>query len=217
LNRGVRGVLAVLIVAAAACSAKPDALPFYRSAEMTPEWLGSSQAASPAMHRVAPFVFVDQSGASVNEHVLDGKVTIVQFFFTDCGDICPNTTRNIAGLLRAMPADVPVQVLSYSVRPERDSIAALRAFAARRGVTDPRWHLLTGPRAAMETLARASYFVSLGSGANYGVDSIAHTESLLLVDGDRRLRGVYAGMLELEVNKLADDVRELARVSGVNR
>ena len=37
-----------------------------------------------------------------------------------------------------------VQVLSYSVTPERDSARALRAFAKTHGITDPRWHLLTG-------------------------------------------------------------------------
>ena len=165
-------------------------------------------------HRVAAFRLIDQNENIVTERVFAGKITVVHFFFTGCGDICPNTTSNIVALMAALPVSAPVQVLSHSVLPNRDSTTALRRFAAKRGVTDPRWHLLTGDSAEINRLARGSYFVRVGDGRTYGVATIAHTESLLLVDSAGRLRGVYAGTLRLEVDRLAEDIRTLLAEAG---
>lgn len=186
-----------------------SSLPYYRSAALEPEWLSSREARSPAMHRVAPFRMTDQDGATVTERALARHVTIVHFFFTKCGDICPTTRRNIARALDSLGADDRVQVLSYSVTPERDSVAALRTYASTHRITDPRWRLLTGAKGDVERLARQSYFVRLGDGTTYNVATIAHTESLVLIDGERRIRGIYAGSLVLEVNRLVEDVRAL--------
>jgi protein SCO1/2 len=176
---------------------------------MTPEWLSDREANSRGTHRVAAFQLTDQFGATVSNRAFDGKVTIVGFFFTRCGDVCPTTTRNLARVLRDLPGANDLQILSHSVTPDRDSVAALRVFAASHGIDDSRWHLLTGSVAEITRLARDSYFVRLGNDSTYGVASIAHTESVLLVDGCGRLRGVYAGTLVLEIQRLQEDVRTL--------
>jgi protein SCO1/2 len=84
-------------------------------------------------------------------------------------------------------------------------------FVARHHVTDARWHFLTGDAPTFESLARSSYFVRLDRDTTYGVSSIAHTESVLLVDSRGRLRGVYAGSLPLEIDRLRDDIKLLLR------
>jgi protein SCO1/2 len=206
----MRALLA-LVLSCAACRHNADSLPFYRNAAMTPEWLSRAEATAPTMHRVAEFRMVDQGGRTVTERSLAGHVTLVHFFFTACGDVCPLTTSNLGRVLAGLPGDDRLQLLSYSVTPERDSVGALRAFAAMHGIADPRWHLLTGSRSDVERLARDSYFVRLGDGRTYGVQAIAHTESVLLVDADGRLRGVYAGTLPLEMERLRQDIAELER------
>ena len=203
--------IAALLVAAGTSGitrAGSSALPYYRTAALEPEWLSAADARSADMHRVAPFAMVDQEGRLINEHAFSGRVTVVQFFFTTCGDVCPTTTHNLAAVLQTLAGD-KVQVLSYSVTPERDSVAALRHFAAMHGITDPRWRLLTGSRSLVEVLARESYFVRLGDGRTYNVSTIAHTESVLLIDGERRLRGIYAGTLRLDMDRLVEDARAL--------
>jgi protein SCO1/2 len=181
---------------------------------MTPEWLNEREAGLPSTHRVAAFQLTDQSGNQVTDKSLAAHVTVAHFFFTKCGDICPTTTRNLARTLEEVPRDNRLQILSYSVSPERDSLPELRAFATKHHITDSRWHLLTGDTHAIESLARNSYFVRLGKDTTYGVASIAHTESLILVDGKRRLRGVYAGSLPLETERLREDILTLLRESS---
>ncbi len=199
-----------------ACTQRTEELPFFRTAAMTPEWLTPSDASSPSMHRVAAFRAIDQTGSTITEEAFVGRVTIAHFFFTSCGDVCPTTTHNLHRMLRELPGEQRVQVLSYSVTPARDSVAELRRFVAKHHVNDARWHFLTGDQQAFESLARSSYFVRLGKDTTYGVSSIAHTESILLVDSRGRLRGVYAGSLPLEIDRLRDDVKLLLRegISG---
>ena len=198
-----------LALAGYVCGCGRSALPFYRTAAMTPEWLAAEDANAASIHRVAPFSLTDQHGARLTNKSFAGKVSVVHFFFTACRDVCPATTRNIAELLRDVRGDERLQVLSHSIAPAADSVAALAHFAADRGIRDPRWHLLTGDSTAIDSLARRSCFVRLGSDTTYGVRSIAHSESVLLVDGEGRLRGVYAGTLQLEMDRLKEDVRIL--------
>jgi protein SCO1/2 len=198
------------LVGATGCTGeKVSRLPYYRTAALTPEWLPAGVADGRDMHRVGAFRAVDQAGAVVTERALAGKVTVAHFFFTQCGDVCPSTSRNLARLLRELPNAGRLQVLSYSVAPERDSLDALRAFAALRHIDDTRWHLLSGTREGIDALAHRSYFVRLGADTTYGVSRIAHTESLVLVDGHGRLRGVYAGTLPLEIDRLREDIAVL--------
>jgi len=203
----MRTLIVLALAAAAGCGR--SRLPFYRTAAMTPEWLSAKDASAASIHRVAPFVLTDQHGVRVTDRSFTGKVSIIHFFFTTCRDVCPTTTRNIDALLRDMRGDERIQVLSHSIAPAADSVGALVHFATDRGIRDPRWHLLTGDSASIDSLARRSYFVRLGRDTTYGVKSIAHSESVLLVDGRGRLRGVYAGTLQLEMDRLQEDVRVL--------
>jgi protein SCO1 len=202
------------LLGALGCSGRQDStatesLPFFRDSTLTPTWLTAAEARAPEMHRVAAFRADNQDGRSITHATLAGRITLVHFFFAHCVDICPTTTRNVARTLGAIGADPRAQVLSFTITPERDSVPMLRQFATRHGLTDPRWHLLTSDRAQVETLARTSFFVRIGDGTSWGVDQIAHTETVLLVDREGRLRGVYASSLPLEMERAAKDVRTL--------
>jgi protein SCO1/2 len=201
--------LAVLILLLGACAGEPSALPYYRTAELTPEWLGARTARSASMHRVGAFAMLDQAGSTVTQANLGGHITVVSFFFTHCQDVCPITMRNLQQVLSEMGSEPKLQILSYSILPDTDALAGLRTFAAEHTIDDPRWHLLTGSSDEVRSLARDSYFVGSGDGETYGVQKIAHTESVVLVDGEGRIRGVYAGTLPLEMDRLKEDVRVL--------
>jgi protein SCO1/2 len=204
----MRRLVCAAVLLCAGCVGDPDGLPFYRTAALTPEWLAGPDRASPAVHRVSAFDLRNQHGAAVRDSILDGRVSIVHFFFATCGGVCPATRVNLAQLMRAVP-DADVRILSHSVQPERDSVAALAAYAELHGIRDPRWQLLTGTRSEVERLARESYFVNLSDGRSYGTEQLAHTETVVLVDRQRRIRGVYNGTLPLDVERLRDDIAML--------
>ena len=204
-------VVSVLVIAAsgAACSEEHPTVPFYRTAALTPEWLGKRLTDNSSFHHVASFSLTDQDGKTVTSQSLDHRVSIIHFFFTRCAGVCPTSYTNIARLLATMAGEPRIQVLSHSVMPESDSVPALRAYANTHDLTDARWRLLTGSRSGIEKLARESYFVNLSNGSSYGVKDLAHTETLVLVDSHGRLRGVYTGSLRLDIDRLGEDIKSV--------
>src|SRR4051812_20312143 len=107
-------------------SASRSSIPFYRSAQMNPEWLSRRVADAPTMHRVAHFEVIDQNEQRLTERAFAGHVTIAHFFFTRCGDVCPTTTTNLKRVLKSFGPQPMVQVFSYSLTPAADSVGALR-------------------------------------------------------------------------------------------
>ncbi len=198
-----------LTVMCVACSTMRDGLPYFRDQDLTPEWLSVSTAAAPTMHRVQSFSLVDQRGRVVTEREISGHITVVHFFYATCGRVCPRTQSSLARWLRAMPSDNRIQVLSHTVQPERDSVAALAEYAIMHEIVDARWRLLTGPRSTIESLAATSYFVNLTDGRSYGSTDLQHTETLSLIDQQGRIRGIYNGTLQLDMERMADDARLL--------
>jgi protein SCO1/2 len=75
----------------------------------------------------------------------------------------------------------------------------------------PGWHLLTGNREAIYTLARKGYFADERLGFSKDTSEFLHTENFILVDAKGKIRGVYNGTLELETNELMADIRVLQR------
>jgi protein SCO1 len=185
-------------------------LPFFDSAEFTPRWL--EEDALPAdFHRVVAFALTDQRGDSVTEADMDGQVTVVDFFFTTCVGICPTLTKNMAVIDAAFPPGADLLLLSHTVTPDDDTVDVLKSFAARKGVTSPRWHLLTGERSLIYHLGRQIYFVEEDLGINRSDDDFLHTENMVLVDGDRHIRGVYNGLNTASVQQLIADIGVLMR------
>jgi protein SCO1 len=195
----------------AACERTGGELPYYLTPELTPEFVSRDIAANPDVHRVGEFSLVRSDESVLTESALDEKVSVVHFFFTECSGVCPKTQPNLAWLLKQLPNENEIQILSHSVKPSDDSVAALRHYAAHHHITDTRWILLTGAMPEIEKVAGQYYYANLNDGRSYGVTDLAHTETLYLVDGDRRIRGVYNGTLRLDVERLRDDAARLLK------
>jgi protein SCO1/2 len=190
-------------------STSREALPFYRTAVATPEWLDASAVQDPSLHRVAPFGLTDQNGRAVTERDVAGKVYVASFFFTTCRGLCPNLYTNLAAVLRAFPADSGIRVLSHTVTPEIDNVAALAQYAASHHIDDTRWRLLTGAPAEIRRLALGSYFVQLGDTTGNANGTMLHTETIVLVDSAGHIRGMYDGSLAFDTQRLIDDIHTL--------
>lgn len=210
--RGAALLLAAAVLAACA-SESHDGLPYYVGDDGTPTWLEPGSAALGSADRVGDFTLVDQTGRRVTGADVAGRIRVASFFFTRCTDLCPRLKSGLARVQAAFAGADDVVILSHSVTPEADGPDVLAAYARANGIVAGRWELLTGDRAEIERLAYADYRVNLSDGSRYGVDSLAHTETLVLVDGAGRIRGYYNGSLPYDVDRLIEDVRTL-RAAG---
>lgn len=205
--------VALLVVFAAVAAGRhrtTDVLPYYVDDTFAPHWLKQKKAA--AVPVVGGFSLTNQEGREVTNLDVDGRVRVVNFFYTHCGDICPMTRERLRTIATKYAGDDRVVILSHSVAPHVDTPAALGDFATAKAIRAPAWQLLTGADSTLDRLARDAYHLKAPSVArSWGVDSIAHTERVVLVDQAGHLRGVYNGTLPLEMEHLAADIETLLR------
>lgn len=187
-----------------------DALPYYNTPDFTPIWLANpAEVDQQIPHRIANFAFRDQTGQLVTQATIANKIHIASFFFTACPTICPKLTTQLKAVQDSFSREPGVKMLSFSVMPWADSVAQLHHYAQRKGINANQWHLLTGNRSQIYTLARRSYFAEEAIGFTKDSTEFLHTEHVLLIDQNRRIRGVYNGTLPLEIDKLIEDIRVL--------
>ena len=186
-------------------------LPFYNTAEFTPEWINEGDPGYSEIHTIGSFNFLNQNGDKITNQDLEGKIYVADFFFTLCPGICPKMTSNMAKLQKEFISDDDVMLLSHSVMPWADSITVLKEYAEARDINSNKWHLLTGSQESIYSLARQSYFAEKEIGLDKETDEFLHTENFILVDGKGRIRGVYNGTLSLEVSRLITDIKNLKK------
>lgn len=161
-------------------------------------------------HVVGDFSFQDQRGDTITQKDLDGRVSVVEYFYTSCPGICPEMNRNMARVYELFRHTPGFQILSHTVNPSYDKVPVLAKYAEQYDA-DPRiWKFLTGPRSELNRMAVEDYL--LGAADSTGVsDQFVHTEWWALVDKQRRIRGFYDGLKASDISRLEQDIRRLLR------
>ncbi len=206
--------IAVAIGVVATRLRRPDALPFYQTADRTPEWITPGSTEYARIHRVDDFSLTDQDGHTITRADVTGKIYVASFFYTACQQLCPTLRSNLAKVQAAFRDDDRVLILSHSVAPQHDDTVALARYAAANGMIRGKWHLLTGAAAEIARLERESYFAQLPDSVNGEPVRLLHSETFVLVDGEGRVRGVYDGSLVYDTEKLIGDIRTLRTPSS---
>lgn len=188
-----------------------NALPYYNTANFDPQFLNNNQAEKRINHTIANFSMTDQYNQTITQKDIEGKIHIANFFFTSCGSICPKMTNNLIDIQKFIKNEKDIVLFSYSVTPWQDSVPVLKSFAKEYKITSPNWHLLTGKKEEIYELARKSYFAEENIGFSKDTSEFLHTEHILLVDKNKKIRGIYNATLELEIQQLIKDIKELKK------
>jgi protein SCO1 len=187
-----------------------DQMPYFNTPDFTPQFFNKpSEAAIMITHRIADFSLHNQYGEMVSRNDLTGKIHVADFFFTSCGSICPRMTNNMKIVANAYGNDSDVVMLSYTVTPWQDSVPVLKDYAEYNAINYDNWHLLTGPKSEIYTLARQSYFAEQELGFTKDSTEFLHTEHFILVDKTGRIRGIYNGTIQLDIEQLVQDIELL--------
>ncbi|WP_245532628.1 SCO family protein [Bernardetia litoralis] len=185
-------------------------LPFYNTPDFTPIFLDNkAEIPTKIPHTISDFSFLNQDSSLITEKAIEGKIHVADFIFTYCGSICPVMTENFQLVEKQFLEDENVVFLSYSVTPWVDKPHILKAYKERKGIKKQNWHFLTGDKTAIYDLARKSYFAEEDIGFAKDSTEFLHTEHFILVDKNKRIRGIYNGTLPLEMKQLAKDILDL--------
>ncbi|WP_229236106.1 SCO family protein [Dyadobacter tibetensis] len=185
-------------------------LPYYNTPDFTPQFYTSDKDATENItHQIAAFGMTDQHGNKITDADIEGKIHIANFIFTRCGSICPVMTKHMKMVQEVFKNNNEVVMLSFSVTPWMDTVSRLKQYAEENAITANNWHLLTGSKSEIYTLARQSYFAEEDLGFSKDSTDFLHTEHILLVDKSKRIRGIYNGTLQLEIEQLIEDINTL--------
>jgi protein SCO1/2 len=186
-----------------------EVLPYYTEATFTPHWLSPGDDTLAQLHHISPFQLINQEGDTITEKSLEGKIYVADFFFTTCPGICPKMTSNMSLLQEEFWEDDEIMLISHSVTPDYDSVPVLKNYAEAKGVSSQKWHLVTGDRQQIYNLGRKDYFVEEDLGLEKEADDFLHTENFVLIDQNRRIRGIYNGLNKVSINQLIADIKTL--------
>ena len=126
-------------------------------------------------------------------------------------------------------------ILSHTCMPETDSVPAMKVYEEKmingnlsknddgsfkivpgytlKPVINPNWNFLTGDKTALYKIAREGYMIDNNkpdSTQNIS-EQFIHTQFFALVDKERRVRGIYDGLKEEEIEKLLNDIKGLLK------
>lgn len=159
-------------------------------------------------HKISSFSLTNQAGVSKTDKDWEGKIVVADFFFTHCPSICPKMTYNLKRV-QAYAGVENLVINSFTVDPERDSIGQLKLYADKFSIKG-NWDLLTGDKKDLYKLARKSFLIVATDGDG-GPEDFIHSENLVLIDQQKRIRGFYDGTNETAVNQLVSDIKKLAK------
>ena len=166
------------------------------------------------------FALIDQAGQTVTSEDLRGSVVVYSFGYTGCAADCDETfaTLNDAqGRLADLdlPPEAPVEFVTISLDPARDSPGQLAGFIAANGLTAPNWRFLTGDPGVLHAVLGHGFEVvyeELPDG------TLRFEPTIILVDDRGIVRAEYRDELP-STERLARDVESVvneATTAGVS-
>lgn len=160
------------------------------------------------------FEFLDQDGKPFRAAGMEGRIWVVDFFYTTCPGPCPALSSRLSELHRRFAANPGVGFLSISSNPEKDRPEVLKLYADKFGA-DERWRFLTGDKAQIFSVANQGFKMGLTEGAADG-EPVTHSTRLLLVDAEGWVRGFYEGAgegSEEATGRLVADIETLSKAT----
>jgi len=127
--------------------------------------LWPSEPLPQALWQVPEFSLLDQDAQPFSDQQMRGHVWVAGFVYTNCPDVCPLITQRMATLRDSLRTEgefgSAVRFASFTVDPERDTPAVLRAYASSFGVDDAQeWRFLTGEAAAVLALINEGFHLN---------------------------------------------------------
>jgi protein SCO1 len=157
----------------------------------------------PIYGQVPGFELTSETGQPFSSKSLDGKVWVADLIYTTCPGPCPRMSALMRQVQQASSSMSDVQLVSFTVDPEHDTPAVLAQYAVRYQAQPNRWHFLTGPREALDHLARDSFKLSNVDG------SLNHSTRFVLLDRQSRIRGYYGTSDDNPVIQLVYDIKRV--------
>jgi protein SCO1/2 len=164
------------------------------------------------------FELVNQDNKKITNKDYEGKVYVLEFFFSTCPTICPIMNKNMITIQNDFFGNPNFGIASITINPENDTPEVLKAHAKQLGVTSANWHFLTGDKAYIINLSNKGFNIYAGKNEKVA-GGFEHSGLFALVDkkGVIRCRKdehgnpimYYDGLEKLGINAIKQDIKLL--------
>ncbi len=186
---------------------------------------------------IPAFSFVNQDGKTITQKNTADKVYVAEYFFTSCKGICPKMNANMRRVFDQYKNENDFLILSHTCMPETDSVPLLKDYEQKMingillkkedgsfkisnataesntAVKNTNWNFVTGDKTQLYKMARQGYMIDNGKpdSTQRMEDQFIHTQFFALVDRYGRVRAIYDGLKEDEIQKLIGDIAGLLK------
>jgi len=161
-------------------------------------------------HQLDDFRLVNQAGDSITIKHYDGKIQVVNLFYTS------GNTEAVRIANHAMKAfettyrkNKVVRCIGLSIDPVSDTPDVLKQYATKIGAEPGKWDLLTGDSATIYNLINKQLFVDAHQEENNGEKKFVYSNMFILLDYQHRIRGYYEATSQEDLSKLDDEIKVL--------
>lgn len=127
------------------------------------------------------FELINQDNLKVSNETYNGKVYVLEFFFTTCPTICPKMNQSMLSIEKKFFGNPNFGIVSITIDPMHDTAAVLKEHAELLGVTSSNWNFLTGDRQTIFDLSNKGF--NLYAGQNSQVKGgFEHSGLFALID-----------------------------------
>lgn len=162
-----------------------------------------------AAFHIPDFTLTDQRNNPITHDVLQGELTVVDFFFTSCPLYCPGMT-NAMRRVQDETEDSGLRFLSISIDGHLDTPAIINDYAQRYSADPERWIFATGDPDVVHGIVMEGLKFDLGDPKDEDSGRlINHPTRLILVGPDRKVLGLYRYDDPQQVNELIADAKAI--------
>jgi protein SCO1/2 len=160
----------------------------------------------PVIATVPEYALISENGQRFGSKDLKGRIYLANFVFARCPSVCPKMLGDLEKIQkRIRGTGKKVAIVSFTVDPKNDNEKVLFDLARMHHANPHVWTFLTGSdKEAMFKLYRDGFKVGVEQNPTDMFD-IAHSEKIVLVDGESNIRGYYSFNTD-DINKLMIDV-----------
>lgn len=166
------------------------------------------------------FELINQDNKKITNETYNGKVYVLEFFFTTCPTICPKMNESMLLIEKKFFGNPNFGIVSITIDPEHDTTQVLKEHAKLLGVKSSNWNFLTGDKAYIFSLANKGF--NLYAGENKKVaGGFEHSGLFALIDKNGNIRCrkddfgnpilYYDGLDKMGVRNIQQDINMLLK------
>ncbi|MBF9220060.1 thioredoxin domain-containing protein [Hymenobacter ruricola] len=182
------------------------ALPTYLPDRVDSAQVGGEWRRDTVFHQVAPFALAASTGRVVSSQELGKGVYIAQFYSPN--EASAKVARQLLRIQEKFRHEPRVRLATFVMERQAPESAAVARLAEQYGAIAGKWFFLTGAPDTLSRLARSEFRLTSDPRRLPGAVYTANIPAgrLLLIDNQRRVRGIYDGTDGREMDRLLTEI-----------